>query len=131
MQHLLRALLLAVVLLVSAGSIQPSPAGAAEVRLVRTPDLLLVGDGNRSYTVALPCIEVDPQHRADALDWLRREVPRGTRVNLLPLGRRDGVLMAQVRRLDRPTDLTTGLIDAGLAHASACPDESQAALRQP
>ena len=128
---LLRTLVLVAVLVVTSGSIHPPPAGAAEIRLVRTPELLLVGDGNRSYTVALPCIEVDPDRREAAVDWLRREVPRGTRVNLLPLGRRDGVLMAQVRRLDRSTDLTSGLIDAGLASSVACPEDPQAALRQP
>ena len=58
-----------------------SPAAAAEVLQVRTASLLQVGDGNRTYTVQLACIEVEPAGESAAVDWLRQELPRRRRVH--------------------------------------------------
>jgi hypothetical protein len=118
LQRLLPALL-AVVVLLPAVLAAAGPAGAAELRQVRGATLLQVGDSNRSYGVALACVAVDPQRQAEAAEWLRRQAPRGTRLNLRPVGSRDGVLLARVRLLgerDQPgTDLGMGLLAAGLA----------------
>jgi endonuclease YncB( thermonuclease family) len=83
--------------------------------------LLQVGDGNRSYSVQLACIVVDPDREAEAVSWLRRELPRRSRVNLRPMGESEGTLLARVSRLPSGDDMATGLIDAGLARAEACP----------
>ncbi len=90
-------------------------AAAAEVLQVRTATVLQVGDGNRNYAVALACIRVEQTAEPAAQAWLRQELPRRSRVNLRPLGQRDGLLLARVRRLDSDTDLGAGLIAAGLA----------------
>jgi len=106
------------------------PAAAAEVLQVRTGVLLQVGDQNRSYPVQLGCISVTPEHSGDAEDWLRRQLPRRTRVNLRPLGSADGVLLARVQVLKGGDDLGSGLISAGLAEPlpslirpQGCPSE--------
>ena len=56
---------------------------------------------------------------AAAASWLRRELPRRTRVNLRPVSSHDGTLVARVQRLSgsgaMASDLTDGLIAAGLA----------------
>ena len=97
----------------------PAAAGAAEVRQVRGPTLLQVGDSNRSYAVLLACVAVDPAQEAAATDWLRQQAPRGTRVNLRPVGQRDGMLLARVRtqteRGGPDLDLGRGLMAEGLA----------------
>lgn len=100
----------------------PAAAPAAEVLQVRGATLLQVGDGNRSNGVQLSCVAVKPEQQAEAVAWLRRELPRRTRVNLLPAGQSDGVLLARVVKLDGQLDLGQGLIDAGLASAlPSCP----------
>ena len=111
------ALLLAACCLVLA----PLGAAAAEVLQVRSATLLQVGDHNRTYSVELACLAVATDQQPAAAAWLRQQLPRRTRVNLRPLGNRDGVLLARVQRLQSgdalPLDLGAGLVDAGLASA--------------
>lgn len=99
----------------------PGAAAAAEVFQVRSGTLLQVGDGNRSYAVELTCMELLADHEAEATAWLRQALPRRTKVNLRPMGQRDGTLLAQVSLLSSGADIATGLIAAGLAQAEACP----------
>jgi hypothetical protein len=99
----------------------PGAAAAAEVFQVRSGTLLQVGDGNRSYAVELACMELVADHEAEATAWLRQALPRRTKVNLRPMGQRDGTLLAQVSVLASGADIATGLIEAGLAQAEACP----------
>jgi hypothetical protein len=100
----------------------PGAAAAAEVRQVLSARRLQIGDGNRSYGVELVCLEVDPAHAEAAVGWLRRQVPRGTRVNLRPMGSNNGILQARVLPLTADsTDLASGLIEAQLATAAPCP----------
>jgi endonuclease YncB( thermonuclease family) len=91
----------------------PFKAAAAEVLQVRTPSLLQVGDHNRTYTVRLACVAVDPASEAEALAWLKQELPRRRRVNLRPEGSDDGVLLARVTPLGEERDLSQGLVAAG------------------
>ena len=113
MRRLLSALVVVAVLLLAA----PLAASAAEVLQVRSATLLQVGDGNRSNGVQLACVAVAADQQADAMAWLRQQLPRRTRVNLLPAGQSDGVLLARVVKLDGQLDLGQGLIQAGLATA--------------
>ncbi|MEB3263093.1 MAG: nuclease [Synechococcus sp.] len=108
----LAAALLVLTLVMVAGVL---PADAAEVLQVRTATVLQVGDGNRSYAVELACIQVEPAAAEAAQSWLRQELPRRSRVNLRPLGQREGLLLARVRLLGRSEDIGAGLIAAGLA----------------
>ena len=99
-----------------------APIAAAEVLQVRSSSLLQVGDHNRTYTVELACAAVDPSHEAEAVNWLREQLPRRRRVNLRPVGSRDGQLMARVTPIGDPTDLSTGLVAAALA-VNSCQSE--------
>lgn len=99
-----------------------APVSAAEVLQVSGPDLLLIGDRNRTSMVRLGCMAVTPGSEAAAQAWLRLRLPRRTRVNLRPLtASEEGVLVARVRSLERDTgDLTEGLVAAGLASPLPC-----------
>lgn len=109
------ALLLALIGLLAV----PHPVAAAEVRQVRQATLLQVGDSNRSYAVRLACISVGPEQEAEATAWLRRLAPRGTRVNLRPMGEREGTLLARVTTLPggrgAGEDLSGALVTHGFA----------------
>lgn len=113
MSRALCALLLAVLLLAV-----PAGSSAAEVLQVRGASLLQVGDGNRSSPVRLACLQELPDQQDDATRWLRQQLPRRSRVNLMPAGQVDGVLVARVVRLEGNLDLANGLIQAGLATTS-------------
>ena len=69
----------------------PTAAWAAEVLQVREPDLLLIGDHNRTYSVRLACIAPVAGEETAALKLLRTKLPRRQRVNLMPMGSRDGL----------------------------------------
>lgn len=111
-------LLLAVAISVALWLSGPLAAEAAEVLQVRSSTLLQVGDGNRNYSVQLACIQVSPSEEAQAVGWLRAELPRRSRVNLRPMGQDHGVLLASVQKLGAPMDLASGLVAEGLAQAS-------------
>ncbi|MFZ9270572.1 MAG: hypothetical protein ACO23C_04910 [Prochlorococcaceae cyanobacterium] len=104
--------LLALCLLLPLG-LAPRAAAAAEVLQVRSATLLQVGDQNRSYGVELACLVLNPEQQQQATDWLRQDLPRRTRVNLRPRGSDQGLLLAQVERLDRSTDVARDLVAAG------------------
>jgi len=109
----------------------PLALQAAEVLQVRSGTLLQIGDGNRNYTVRLACLAVTPEANAEAVAWLRQQLPRRSRVNLRPVGSEDGILVARVNRLEGGVgspassakatgnspgpDLAQGLVDAALA----------------
>jgi len=95
---------------------------AAEILAVPSPTRLRVGDQNRGYLVELACIAVEDADGQAALEWLRGQGTRGTRVNLRPRGEHDGVLVANVRILSSGLDLGEGLVARGLATALPCPD---------
>ena len=82
---------------------------------VRTSSLLQVGDHNRTYTVQLACVDVTAETETEAVGWLRQQLPRRRRVNLRPVGSRDGQLLARVTPLGDSIDLSAGLVAAGLA----------------
>ena len=96
----------------------PATTWAAEVLQVREPDLLLIGDHNRTYSVRLACIAPVAGEETAALKLLRAKLPRRQRVNLMPMGSRDGLLLARVRPLGQEQDLNDLLITAGLAQAT-------------
>jgi hypothetical protein len=99
-----------------------APVSAAEVLQVSGPDLLLIGDRNRTSMVRLGCMTVTPGSEAAAQAWLRLRLPRRSRVNLRPLAETDNeILVARVSGLDRETgDLADGLVAAGLASPLPC-----------
>ncbi|WP_371820628.1 nuclease [Synechococcus sp. A10-1-5-1] len=98
----------------------PSQVLAAEVLQVRSGNLLQIGDRNRNYSVQLACVVVDPADDAAAVDWIRKQLPRRSKVNLRPTGSADGVLIAHINHLDGQGnhDLGAELIESGLASNS-------------
>ena len=114
---MIRLFLFALLLLISV-----APVSAAEVLQVRNSSLLQVGDRNRTYTVALACAAVDPEQESEAVGWLREQLPRRRRVNLRPVGSRDGQLLARVTPIGESSDLSAGLVSVGLA-TDSCPEE--------
>ena len=88
---------------------------AAEVLQVSSSSVLLVGDNNRTYTVELACVEINPNLEEKSVNWLRKQLPRHTKVNLKPKGSKDGVLMAKVIPFKSNIDITEKYINEGLA----------------
>ena len=92
-----------------------SEVDAAEILQVTSSSVLLIGDHNRTYTVKLACTEVSPELEEKSVKWLKKQLPRHTKVNLKPKGSVDGVLVAKVIPFDSNVDITEKYINEGLA----------------
>ena len=92
-----------------------SEIDAAEILQVTSSSVLLIGDHNRTYTVKLACTEITPDLEEKSLKWLKKQLPRHTKVNLKPKGSVDGVLIAKVIPFDSNIDITEKYINEGLA----------------
>ena len=88
---------------------------AAEILQVTSSSVLLIGDHNRTYTVKLACTEISPDLEKESVKWLKKQLPRHTKVNLKPKGSIDGVLVAKVISFDSNIDITEKYINEGLA----------------
>ena len=88
---------------------------AAEVLQVTNSSVLLIGDHNRTYTVKLACAEISPDLEEKSINWLKKQLPRHTKVNLKPKGSVDGVLVAKVIPFDSNIDINEKYIKEGLA----------------
>ena len=92
-----------------------SEVDAAEILQVTSSSVLLIGDHNRNYTVKLACTEISPDLEEKSFNWLKKQLPRHTKVNLKPKGSVNGVLVAKVIPFDSEIDITEKYINEGLA----------------
>ena len=64
---------------------------SAEILQVTSSSVLLIGDHNRTYTVKLACTEISPDLEEESVNWLKKQLPRHTKVILKPKGSVEGV----------------------------------------
>ena len=92
-----------------------SKAYAAEILQVSSSSILLIGDNNRTYTVRIACTEISPDLEERSVIWLKKQLPRHTKVNLKPKGSVDGILVAKVIPFNSKIDITQKYINEGLS----------------
>ena len=92
-----------------------SEVEAAEILQVTSSSVLLIGDHNRTYTVKLACAEISPDLEEKSINWLKKQLPRHTKVNLKPKGSVDGVLVAKVIPFNSNIDISQKYVNEGLA----------------
>ena len=92
-----------------------SEVHAAEILQVTSSSVLLIGDHNRTYTVQLACTEINSDLEEESIDWLKKQLPRHTKVNLKPKGSVDGILLAKVIPFGSDIDINERYIKEGLA----------------
>ena len=88
---------------------------SAEILQVSSSSIVMIGDNNRTYTVKIACTEISPDLEERSVDWLKKQLPRHTKVNLKPKGSVDGVLIARVIPINSNIDITEKYIKEGLA----------------
>ena len=52
---------------------------AAEVLQIRSSSLLEIGDNNRTYTVRIACLEIDPSDEIEVIRWPSEDGEYGTK----------------------------------------------------
>tara|TARA_Y100001968_G_scaffold233583_1_gene216560 strand:+ start:283 stop:630 length:348 start_codon:yes stop_codon:yes gene_type:complete len=88
---------------------------AAEILQVSSSSVLLIGDNNRTYTVKIACTEISPDLEEKSVLWLKKQLPRHTKVNLKPKGSLDGVLVAKIIPVNSNVDIADKYVNEGLA----------------
>ena len=92
-----------------------SKVNAAEIVQVINSSVLLIGDNNRTYTVKIACTEIRPELEEKSVEWLKKQLPRHTKVNLKPKGSIDGMLIAKIIPFNSNIDISEEYIKEGLA----------------
>ena len=88
---------------------------SAEILQINTTQNIIIGDQNRKLTVSLPCIKVKITQEKIALEMLKKDFPKGTKIKIKPFASDDTFLSAQIFRVDNKNEMTQILLANDLA----------------
>ena len=70
---------------------------SAEILQINNSNSILVGDQNRDLAIKLFCVEINNEDdEKTALNLLKKEFPRGSKVKIKPIGFKENILIAKV-----------------------------------
>ena len=98
--------------------IYPIKASSAELLQINDVNNILVGDQNRSLYLSLYCIDINENEREQAIEILKRNFPRGTKVKIKPYGSSGNTLMAKIFKVDDEIEMTELLNTFNLSEKS-------------
>ena len=99
----------------------PIVANAAEILQIKSSNTILVGDQNRNLTIGLFCSDVNENDELEAINTLKSEFPRGSKVKIKPYGFEENVLLAKVFDIKGTKEMTELLVNKNLIKEN-CPD---------
>ena len=92
----------------------PFEANAAEILQINSSSRILVGDQNRNLTINLFCVDVSKNNELKAINLLKKEFPRGSKLKIKPFGFKDDILIAKVFNINGDKEMSELLITEGL-----------------
>ena len=95
----------------------PFKVQSAEVLQIRSSDSILLGDQNRNLTIKLFCVNVNANDEKDAINLLKKEFPRGSKVKIKPFGFKEDVLTAKVFDVNGIKEMSELLISRNFTNA--------------
>ena len=94
----------------------PIHAYSAEILQINNSRSILVGDQNRILPIKLFCIEINEEDNEEiAINILKKEFPRGSKVKIKPFGIKENILLAKVFDIDETKEMTELLIAKNLS----------------
>ena len=94
---------------------------SAEILQIKSSNTILVGDQNRNLTIGLFCVDVNKNDELEAINILKREFPRGSKVKIKPFGFKENVLLAKVFNIKGTKEMTGLLVSKDLIRED-CPN---------
>ena len=88
----------------------PLQINSAEILQIKGPDTIIVGDQNRNLLIKLFCVDVYESKESDAIDLLKKEFPRGSKVKIRPFEVKENQLIAKVFDKDGTKEMSELLI---------------------
>ena len=98
----------------------PVVANSAEILQINSSNTILVGDQNRNLTIGLFCVAVNENNELEAINLLKREFPRGSKVKIKPFGFKENILLAKVFNIKGTKEMTELLVAKNLS-SEICP----------
>ena len=89
----------------------PIRTNSAEILQIKNSNIVLVGDQNRNLTIKLFCVNIDnAENEQIAVNLLKREFPRGSKVKIKPIGFKENILVAKVFNISETKEMSELLI---------------------
>ena len=80
---------------------------SAEILQINNSSSILVGDQNRDLPIKLFCVDInDVEDEEIAIDLLKREFPRGSKVKIKPIGFEENILVARVFNISETKEMS-------------------------
>ena len=89
---------------------------SAEILQINTSSSILVGDQNRNLSIKLFCVDIKDNDEQIAINLLRKEFPRGTKVKVKPIGFKENILVAKVFDINETKEMSKLLITKDLTN---------------
>ena len=85
----------------------PIKTYSAEILQINNSNSILVGDQNRDLLIKLYCVDINRVEDEEiAINLLKREFPRGSKVKIKPMGFKGNILVAKVSDIGETKDMT-------------------------
>ena len=94
----------------------PIRINSAEILQINTSSSILVGDQNRNLPIKLFCVDIKDNDEQIAINLLRKEFPRGTKVKVKPIGFKENILVAKVFDINETKEMSKLLIAKDLTN---------------
>lgn len=101
--------------------LNPLIVNSAEILQINSSNTILVGDQNRNLTIRLFCVDVNETDEFEAINLLKGEFPRGSKVKIKPFGLKDNLLLAKVFNIKGSKEMTELLVSKNLT-SEICPN---------
>ena len=101
--------------------INPLVVDSAEILQIKSSNTILVGDQNRNLTIGLFCVDVDKNDELEAINLLKSEFPRGSKVKIKSFGFKENVLLAKVFNIKGTKEMAELLVAKDLTRKN-CPN---------
>ena len=80
---------------------------SAEILQINNFNNIVVGDQNRDLSIKLFCVDINNiEDEEIAINLLKREFPRGTKVKIKPMGFKDNILLARVFNISETKEMS-------------------------
>ena len=91
-------------------------AHSAEILQINRSNIILVGDQNRNLIIKLYCVDVNEDFEQRAVNFLKKEFPRGSKVKIKPVGYDENILIAKIFDITGSKEMSDLLISNDLTN---------------
>ena len=94
--------------------LNPITSESAEILQINSSHNILVGDQNRNLSIELFCANIDESDEQIAINLLKKEFPRGSKVKIRPISFKENILISKVFNIKETKEMSQILLSEGL-----------------